>query len=117
MRAQELNQHPAVTYDMGNQEKQVLLWIFSVRAQELNQHPAVTYDMGNQEKQVLLGIYIFFVVLRFLRGLNIHDKHQSKTLLLYGALSHVFPISYVVSCKIDRRLLHSDRNDDGPKFE
>ena len=102
--------------------------VFSVRAQKLNQHPAVTYDMGNRDfetkrnkcccgstsfpglfsaeekvggkwafsrpfhflKEKALGtrlaVDIFFVDLLFLRGHNIHDKHQSKTLLLYGAL-------------------------------
>ena len=78
---------------------------FSVRAQKLNLQPAVTYDIGNRD----------FVIKRnkcccgyFLRCFAVSSRTQYsrqtsvKTLLLYGALSHVFLISYVISCKNDR---------------
>ncbi|XP_068713045.1 proton-coupled folate transporter-like [Montipora foliosa] len=53
-----------------------------VRAQKLNQQPAVTYDIGNRDfvikKNKLntsAAMDIFLVALLFLHGLNIHDKH------------------------------------------
>ena len=91
---------------------------FSLRAQKLNQQPAVTYDMENRDLVIKrnkvitsAAVNMFIVVLLFLRGLNIHDK----TLLPYGALSHVFPISYVISCKMTADSSFLCRNADGPK--
>ena len=74
---------------------------FSRRAQKLSQPSAVRYDMGNRDfiinrnkVNTSVAVDIFFVALMFLRGLNIHNKHQSKY-----CFSHVFPISYIISCK------------------
>ena len=39
---------------------------------------------------------------------TIMASRGNKWMLLYGPFSHVFPISYVISCKIDRWLFHSE---------
>ena len=81
---------------------------FSVRAQKLNQHPAVCdvwYEeqrCHNQEKQGA-AVDIFFLVLLFLRRLNVYNKHKLKALLQYGALSHVFP--HIIRHKLQKWLL------------
>ena len=57
----------------------------SLRAQKLNQQPAVTYDMGNIEKaidnkrprELFKGYCLPYLSQMFIRRLNIHDKHQS----------------------------------------
>ena len=65
---------------------------FSVRAQRLNQSPAMTYDMGNRDFVIKrykvntsAAVDIFFVALLFFRGLNIHDKHESKYCFYMGS--------------------------------
>ena len=88
-------------------------------AQKLNQHAAVTYDKGKRVfviKRNIPVVDIFFVVLLLLCRLNIHNKRQSKTLHLSGALSYVFAISCVISCKNDSLLVHSERQYWWPKI-
>ena len=54
-------------------------------SQKLNQQPTVTYDMGNREKaidnkgprELFKGLCPPYFSEMFIRGLNIHDKHQS----------------------------------------
>ena len=86
-------------------ENYVRNWIFlafvtsSLWAQKLNQQPAVMYDMGkdgeerfrNQEKQ---GKHKWCS-----QQYTIMASRGNKQMLFYGAFSHVFPISYVISCK------------------
>ena len=88
-------------------ENYVRSWIFrafatsSLWAQKLNQQPAVTYDMGKDGKRD-------FVIKR--NKVNTSGAQQytimasrgNKRMLFYGAFSHIFPISYVISCKNDR---------------
>ena len=58
---------------------------FSLLARKLNRQPAVTYEMGNREKaidnkgsrELLKGFCLHYLSEMFIRGLNIHDKHQS----------------------------------------
>ena len=58
---------------------------FSLRAQKLNQQSVVRYDMGNREeaidnkglRELFRGICRPCLSEMFIRGLNIHDKHQS----------------------------------------
>ena len=39
---------------------------------------------------------------------TIMASRGNKRMLLYGAFSHVFSISYIISCKNDRWLFHSE---------
>ena len=96
-----------------SRENYVRSWIFpafvtsSLWAQKLDQKPAVTYDMGkdreerfrNQEKQ---GKH------KWCTANTIMASRGTKRMLFYGAFLHVFPISYVINCKNDRRLFHSE---------
>ena len=48
---------------------------------------------------------------------TIMASRGNKQMLLYGAFSHVFPISYIISCKNDRFSSILSRNAHGPKSE
>ena len=70
----------------------------SLWAQKLNQQPAVMYDMGKRD----------FVIKRNkvntsgAQQYSIMASRGHKRMLFYGAFSHIFPISYIISCKNDR---------------
>ena len=58
---------------------------FSLRVQKLNQQSTVTNDMGNREEaidnkgpgELFKGFCLPYLSEIFIRGLNIHYKHQS----------------------------------------
>ena len=100
MRAQKLNQQPAVTYDTGNRD-------FVIKRNKVNTSAAVDLTLKMTSAQVVetsvnvisnspsqdythphdrsfLNYDIFFVALLFLRGLNIHDKRQAKHCFYMG---------------------------------
>ena len=68
--------------------------VFSERAQKLNQQPAVTYDVGNRDLVIKRNKCCCGYFLRcFAVSWRTQYSRQTsvKTLLLYGALSRVFP--------------------------
>ena len=97
-----------------------LLFFCFLRAQKLNQHPAVTYDMGNRDFLIKRNKCCYGYFLRcfavFSRTQYSRQTSVKNTASLYGALSHVFPISYVLSCK-NNADFSIQCNADGPKSE
>ena len=88
-------------------ENYVRSWILpafatsSLWAQKLNQQPAVTYDMGKVGKRDFV-IHRNKVKTSGAQQYTIMASRGNKRMLFYGAFSHVFPISYVISCKNHR---------------
>jgi len=70
-------------------------------AQKLNQQPAVTYDMGKDGEERFRN-QRNKVNTRGAQQYTIMASRGNKQMLFYGAFSHVFPVSYVISCKNDR---------------
>ena len=70
---------------------------------------SVLQDAGS-ENSVKASVYLIYrKCFRLSWQTQCSSWTSVKTLLLYEALWHVFPISYVITCKNDRRLIHSER--------
>ena len=76
-------------------ENYIRSWAFpAFVGSKLKQHPAVMYDMVNREevihkKRPERSVY----------SQTQYSRQSSVIMLLHRALSHVFPISYVIICK------------------
>ena len=91
---------------------------FSVQARKLNQQPAVNYYMGNRDfiikrnkVNISAAVDIFLAALLFLRGLNVHDKYQSKDCFYMGhsRMSFSYHTSLAAKMTTDSSTLYSER--------